>query len=90
MNYLQLHQARHIVAKFRYNSEIFATIAISLHKEISLCSENFTCNEILCSLLLCTNDPILVNFISTLTVIILFRLDWYFHLFVWLYKPFFE
>ena len=52
MIYLQLHQARNeeidweqagargknfaIVAKFRYNSEIFATIAISLYSEFSL------------------------------------------------------
>ena len=73
-----------IVAKFRY-IENFLYIS-----EISLCSENFTYSEILYSLFLCTNDPVLVNFISTLTVIILFRLDWYFHLFVRLYKPFFE
>ena len=87
MIYLRLHQARNedidrgasrgkqgnfaIVAKFRYNSEI------------SLCSENFTCSEILCSLFFfwCTNDPVLVNFISTLTVIILVWLDWYFDCF---------
>ena len=52
MIYLRLHQARNeeidqeqarergrnfaIVANFRYNSEIFATIAISLHREFSL------------------------------------------------------
>ena len=52
MIYLRLHQARNeeiyreqagargrnfaIVVKFRYNSEIFATIAISLHSEFSL------------------------------------------------------
>ena len=52
MIYLRLHQARNeeidlgasrgkqgnfaIVAKFRYNSEIFANVAISLHSEISL------------------------------------------------------
>ena len=34
--------------------------------------------------------PFLVFSISTLTVIILFRIDWYFHLFVRLYKPFYE
>ena len=100
MIFLRLHQARNeeievgarrgklgnfsIIAKFRYNSEN------SLCSEIAIHSENFTCSEILCSLFLCTNDPVLVNFISTLTVIILFRLDWYFHLFVRLYKPFSE
>ena len=52
MIYLRLHQARNeeidprasrgkqgnyaIVAKFRYNSEIFAIIEISLHSEFSL------------------------------------------------------
>ena len=71
MIYLRLHQAGNeevdpgasksnwgnfaIIAKFRYNSEIF------------------TCSETICSLFLCTNDPVLVNFNSTLTVIILFR-----------------
>ena len=93
MIYLQFHQARNeeidreqagATRKFCYYSEI------SLHSEFLLCSENFTCSETLCSLFLCTNDPVLVNFISTLTVIILVRLDWYFHLFVRLYKPFFR
>ena len=39
---------------------------------------------------LCTNDSVLINFISTLNVIILVRIDWYFHLFVRLYNPFYE
>ena len=34
-----------------------------------------------------SNDPVLVFSISTLTVMILFRIDWVFHLFVRLYKP---
>ena len=34
--------------------------------------------------------PFLVFSISTLTIIILFRIDWYFHLFVRLYKPSYE
>ena len=38
----------------------------------------------------CINDFVLVNFVSTLNVIILFRIDWYFHLVVRLYKPFSE
>ena len=77
MIYLRFHQARNeeidreasrnkeeqagnfaIVVKFLYNSEIFAIVA---------------CSETLCSLFLCTNDCVLVNFISTLNVIILFR-----------------
>ena len=67
------------------HSEIFTIIAkISLHSEI------FCYSEISCFVFLCTNDPVLVNFISTLTVIILFRIVWYFHLFVRLYKPFYE
>ena len=53
-------------------------------------SEIFTCSEIVCFVFLCTNDPVLVNFISNLTVIILFRIVWYFHLVVRLYKPFYE
>ena len=76
MIYLRLHQARNeeidrgasrnkeqagnfaIVVKFLCNSESFAIVA---------------CSETLCSLFLCTNDCVLVNFISTLNVIILFR-----------------
>ena len=42
------------------------------------------------SFFLCTNDSVLINFISTLNVIILFRIVWYFHLVVRLYKPFCE
>ena len=38
-------------------------------------------------LFLCSNDSVLVFLLSTLIVIILFRIDWYFHLFVRLYKP---
>ena len=34
--------------------------------------------------------PFFVFSISTLTIIILFRIDWYFHLFVRLYKPSYE
>ena len=36
------------------------------------------------------NDSVLVNFVSALNVIILFRIDWYFHLVVRLSKPFCE
>ena len=68
----------HYIENFRYASEV------SLHSEI------FTCSEMFCFLFLCSNDPVLVNFNSTLIVIILFRLDWYFHLFVRLYKSFYE
>ena len=58
--------------------------------EFSLCSENFVCSEILCSCYLCINDSVLVNFVFALNVIILFRIDWYCHLVVRLYKPFCE
>ena len=66
------------IAKFRYVSEI------SLH------SANFTCSKMFCSLFLCINDPVLVNFIAALDVTILFRMDWYFHLVVRLHNPFCE
>ena len=46
--------------------------------------------KILVPLFCVQTTPFWVNFISTLTVIILVRLDWYFHLFVRLYKPFSE
>ena len=85
MIYLRLHQARNeeidpgaskgkqgnfaIVQKFRYNSEIFATIAISLRSEISLCRENFTCSEILCSLFLFCVQTTLFWLISVLPLL---------------------
>ena len=78
MIYLRLHQAR--------NEEIDP--GASRRKQGQAGKFRYS-SEILSSLFLCTNDPVLVNFISTLTKIILFRLDWYFHLFVRLYKPFF-
>ena len=37
-----------------------------------------------------SNDPVLVFSISTLTVMILFRIVWVFRLFVRLYKPCYE
>ena len=72
------------IAKFRYIAKIRYVSEISLH------SKNFTCSEIICFLFLCTNDSVLVNFISAINVIILFRIDWYFHLVVRLHKPFCE
>ena len=82
------------VAKISLHSEIFAIIAKfslcsvnSLHSEISLYSKNFCYSEIVLLHVLGSNDPVLVFSISTLTVMILFRIDWVFHLFVRLYKP---
>ena len=74
----------------RRNRGNFAIIEFSLCVAISLHSKNFTCSEIVCFLFLCTNDSVLNNFLSTLNVFILFRIDWYFHLVVRLYKPFCE
>ena len=55
--------------------------------KILLYSEIFGYSEIVLLHVLGSNDPVLVFSISTLTVMILFRLDWVFHLFVRLYKP---
>ena len=46
--------------------------------------------KLFCFMFLGTNDPVLVFSISTLTVMILFKIDWVFHLFVRLYKPSYE
>ena len=54
--------------------------------KISLYSEIFGYSEIVLLHVLGSNDPVLVFSISTLIVIILFRIDWVFHLFVRLYK----
>ena len=77
-----------MLAKFRYIANFLYAANFRYASEISLHSEIFTCSEIACFVFLCTNDPVLVNFISNLTVIILFRIVWYFHLVVRLYKPF--
>ena len=50
----------------------------------------FAIAKLFCFMFLGTNDPVLVFSISTLTVMILFRIDWVFHLFVRLYKPSYE
>ena len=54
--------------------------------KISLYSEIFGYSEIVLLHVLGSTDPVLVFSISTLTVMILFRLDWGFNLFVRLYK----
>ena len=82
MIYLRLHQAR--------NEEVDSGGSRSNRGNFAIIAKFRKNSEIICFLFLCTNDSVLVNFISTLTVIILVRLDWYFHLFVWLYKPFAE
>ena len=55
--------------------------------KISLYSEIFGHSEIVLLHVLGSNDPVLVFSISTLTAMILFRIDWVFHLFVRLYNP---
>ena len=55
--------------------------------KFSLYSEIFGYNEIVLLHVLGSNDLVLVFSISTLTITILFRIDWVFHLFVRLYKP---
>ena len=72
------------IAKFRYIANFRYVSEISLHSEI------FTCSEISVPLFCVQTTPFLDFSISTLTVIILFRIDWYFHLFIRLYKPFYE
>ena len=54
--------------------------------KISLYSEIFGYSEIVLLHVLGSNDPVLVSSISTLIVMILFRIDWIFHLFVRLYN----
>ena len=78
------------MAQFRYIANFHYGSEISLHSEFSLHRENFTCSEISVPLFCVQTTPFLVFSISTLTVIILFRIDWYFRLFVRLYKPFYE
>ena len=68
-----------MIAKFRYHSELFAIIAkITVHSENSA--------SCLCD----PNDSVLINSSFALNVIILFRLVWYFRMFVGLYKPCYE
>ena len=55
--------------------------------KISLCSVISLHSKIVLLHVLGSNDPVLVFSISTLTVMILFRIDWVFHLYVRLYKP---
>ena len=55
--------------------------------KISLYSEIFGYSEIVLLHVLGSYDPVLVFSNSTLTVMIQFRIDWAFHLFVKLYKP---
>ena len=73
-----------MLTKFRYIANFRYASKISLH------SKNFTCSEIVCFMFLCSNNSVLINFISTLNVIMLFLIDWYFHLVVRLYKPSYE
>ena len=56
-------------------------------EKISIYSEIFGNSENVMLHVLGSNDQVLVFSISTLTVMILFRIDWVFHLFVRLYKP---
>ena len=78
------------IAKFSLCTVISLHSEFSLYREISLHSEIFTCSEISVPLFFVQTILFLVFSMSTLTVIILFRIDWYFHLFVRLYKPFYE
>ena len=77
VNFATCRKFRYIV-NFRYNNEI------------SLCKEIPPVAKFPVPCFCVQTTPFLVNFISTLTVIILVRLDLYFHLFVRLYKPFSE
>ena len=77
-------------AKIRYSSEISQCSEFRYCSEISLCSEIPPVAKFPVPCFCVQTTPFLVNFISTLTVIILVRLDWYFHLFLRLYKPFSE
>ena len=47
-------------------------------------------SEIFCIWFSCSNDSVLINSSFALNVIILFRLVWYFRMFVGLYKPCYE
>ena len=58
--------------------------------KFSLCIEISLHSEIFVPLFCVQTTPFLVFSITTLTVIILFRIDGYFHLVVRLYKPFYE
>ena len=55
--------------------------------KISLYSEIFGYSKIVLLHVLGSYDPVLVFSNSTLTIMIQFRIDWAFHLFVKLYKP---
>ena len=91
------------IAKFSLCFEIFLCSEISLHSEFSLYSEIFAMlakfryiakispvAKLPASCFCVQTTPFLVFSISTLIVIILFMIDWYFHLFVRLYKPSYE
>ena len=97
-----LAKFRYIV-NFHYASEVSLHREFSLHSEILLHSEIFTMlpkfryiakfspvEKLPASCFCVQTTPFLVFSISTLTVIILFRMDWYFHLFIMLYKPSYE
>ena len=71
-----------MITKFRYHSEIFAIIANFRYvAKITMHSENST--SCFCD----PNDFVLINSSFALNLIILFRLFWYFRMFVGLYKP---
>ena len=74
-----------MIAKFSLYSEIFAMIAKFLYIAKFLCIAKFyaTC---FCD----SNDSVLINSSFALNVIILFRIVWYFRMFVGLYKPCYE
>ena len=79
-----------MLAKFRYIANFRYIVNFRYVSEISLYSEIFTCSKISVPLFCVQTTPFLVFSIFTLTVIILFRIDWYFHLFGRLYKPFYK
>ena len=70
---------------FRYGSEIFAMLV-----KFRFIAKFSPVAKLPASCFYVQTTPFLVFSISTLTVIILFRIDWYFHLFVRLYKPSYE
>ena len=82
MIYLRLHQAR--------NEEIDREQAGARGRNFTIVAKFRYVAKFSAPCFCVQTTSFLVNFISTLTVIILVRLDWYFHLFVRLYKPFFE
>ena len=91
------------IAKFLLCIEISLYSEISLHREFSIYSEILAMlakfryiaklsplAKLPASCFCAQTTPFLVFSISTLTIIILFRIDWYFHLFLRLYKPSYE